>query len=152
MLQQPLYSLFIRLIPEAFLIMYAICVLTNSNIDYKKIFISSILGATGVYIVRLFPIHFGVHTIIGVMIYILLANKLNNVDIYKSIAGSLISVILIFISDIIVIAIYNNVLQLPEIILGKSLLTYVASLPSLLIYYLIVRIIVYFKRGKVKHE
>ncbi len=154
MLQQPIYSLFIRIVPEAFLIMYSICLLTNSKIDFKKIFISAIIGGTGVYIARLMPIHFGVHTILASMLNILLAVKINNIKMHRAIAGTMISVILIFISDILIVTIYANVFELsPDIIMGQSVIAVIASFPSLIIFYLIVRLIAYFKKIRwIKYE
>ena len=151
MLQQPLYSLFIRLIPEAFLIMYAICKLTNSVADFKKILLSSLIAGIGVYVTRLFPIHFGVHTILAVLFDILLAVKLNNINIHKAIKGSLVSVILLFSTDLIFVAIYTG-LHLTSAITGQSLLSVIAGIPSLIMFYIIVRMITYFKFKRTVHE
>jgi len=149
MLQQPIYSLFLRLIPEAILIMYAICLLTNSKADMKKLIISGIIGGTVVYLVRLLPIHFGVHTILSILFDILLAVKLNNIEMHKAISGSLISIIIIFISDIILVAVYLNIFQLSsELVLGQSLVSVIASIPSLIIFYFIVRAIVNFREKR----
>lgn len=146
MLQQPLYSLFIRMIPESFFILLSVCLLTNSKINYKNIAIASIIGGVCVYLTRLMPIHFGVHTILGVMIHILLSNKFNYIKMQKAIFGALISIILIFISDIMLFTLYKSVLKLPfEILIGNSLLAVIATLPSLIIYYIMVRIVVYLK-------
>lgn len=153
MLQQPLYSLFIRMIPEAFFVLLSICLLTNSKINYKNIAIASIIGGTGVYLIRLMPIHFGVHTVLGTMIYILLSFKFNNIKLQRAIVGTLISVILLFISDIMLFTIYEGVLKLSlEILIGNSLLAVIATLPSLIIYYMMVRIIAYLKENKFKNE
>lgn len=152
MLQQPLYSLFIRMIPESFFILLSICLLTNSKVNYKNIVIASILGGTGIYLTRLMPIHFGVHTILGSVIYILLSNKFNTIKTHKAIMGTLISIILLFISDILLIPLYK-ILNLPiELLMGKSLLSVLATLPSLILFYIMVRIIVSLKGKKYNNE
>lgn len=149
MLQQPIYSLFIRLIPEAFLIMYSICLLTNSKVDFKKILAASVIGGTGVYIARLMPIHFGIHTILAVLLDILLMVKLLNIEIHKAIAGALILIITIFASDIIIFAIYTNIFRFsPEVINGQTMLSVIYGLPSLLVFYFIIRIIVLIKEKR----
>jgi len=153
MLQLPILSLFIRLIPETFLVMYAICLLTNSKVDLKKIFISGVIGGIVIYILRLLPIHFGVHTILSVMLYILLAIKLNKIEMYKAIVGSLVATIICFISDIILIAVYTNIIIVSsEAISGQTWVSVVAGLPSLIIFYLILKTIVYFRKKRVKYE
>ena len=151
MLQQPLYSLFIRMIPETFLIMYAICKLTNSKVDFKKILLSSLIGGTGVYMTRLLPIHFGVHTILAVLFDILLVVRLNSINIHKAIKGSLISVILLFSTDLIFVAVYTG-LNLTSAITGQSLLSVIAGIPSLIMFYIIIRMITYFKYKRAVHE
>lgn len=152
MLQQPLYSLFIRLIPEAFFILLSVCLLTNSKINYKNIAIASIIGGTCVYIFRMMPVHFGIHTIIGVMVYILLSYKYSNIQIHKAVVGALITVILLFISDTMLFFLYKGVLNLPlDILVGNSLLAVIATLPSLIIFYIIVILIVNIKGIKVKN-
>lgn len=153
MLQQPIYSLFIRLIPESFLVFYSIYLLTNSKTDFKKIFISSIIGGIGIYIVRLLPIHFGVHTILAIILYIVLAVNINKIDIHKAIAGTLISTVLCFIADVLLVVFYTGVLKFPsEMVSNQSLLAVIASVPSLIIFYLILKIFVYIKGLRVKNE
>jgi uncharacterized membrane protein YagU involved in acid resistance len=140
------------MIPEAFFVLLSICLLTNSKINYKNIAIASIIGGTGVYVARLMPIHFGVHTILGSVIYILLSYKFNNIKINKAIVGTLISIILLFISDILLIPLYK-ILNLPiELLMGKSLLSVLATLPSLILFYIMVRIIVSLKGKKYNNE
>lgn len=151
MLEQPLYSLFIRMIPEGFVILLAICMLTNSKADYKNIAIASAIGGTCVYITRMMPVHFGVHTILGVIIYYLLSYKFNGVKVQKAIVGALISTILLFIADLLIVFIYKNIFILPiDLLMGKSLLSLIVTLPSLIIFYLIVKMLVYFRAKKWK--
>lgn len=153
MLQQPIYSLFIRLIPETFLIIYSICLLTNTKIDYKKIFLSAIMGGTGVYIARLLPIHFGVHTILGIILYIVLTVNIFKIDTHKAIAGTLISTVLCFISDVILVVFYTSVLNFSsEMVSSKTLLAVIASIPSLIIFYLILPVVVRVKEMRAKNE
>ena len=153
MLQLPILSLFIRLIPETFLVMYAICLLTNSKVDLKKIFISGVIGGIVIYILRLLPIHFGVHTILAVMFYILLSIKLNKIEMYKAIAGSLVSEITLFISDFILVFVYTGILKFPsEVLFGKTWIGTVAGIPSLILFYFIVRLIAYFKGKRANYE
>lgn len=153
MLQQPIYSLFIRLIPESFLVFYSIHLLTNSKIDFKKLLISAIIGGIGIYIARLLPIHFGVHTILAIILYIVLAVNINKIDMNKAIAGTLISTVLCFISDVILVVFYTSILKLPsEMVSNQTLLAVIASVPSLIILYLILRIFVYIKGLRVKNE
>lgn len=151
MLQQPLYSLFIRIIPETFIVIYAICLLSDSKVDLKRIFISGILGGIGIYAVRFLPIHFGVHTIIAILFDIALAVYLNNIEIHKAISASLTSVLLLFSSDIILVVVYNA-LNFTSALSGQTMVSVLAGFPSLVMFYFIVRIITYTKIMRVKNE
>ncbi|MEA5093856.1 hypothetical protein SDC9_107036 [bioreactor metagenome] len=151
MLQQPIYSLFIRIIPETFLVMYAICLLSDSEVDFKKVLISGVIGGVGIYFVRFLPIHFGVHTIIAILFDIALAVKLNNIEIHKAIKATLTSVILLFSSDIILVVVYNS-LNFTSALSGQTLLSVIAGIPSMIFYYLIVVIIINLKSKRIKNE
>jgi hypothetical protein len=146
MLVQPILSLFTRMIPEAFLVIFAIYRLTNQKFDMKKIILSSIIGGFGVFITRLLPVHFGVHTILAIMLYILLAVKLNKIEIYKAIATGLILQIILFISDFILVFIYTKILFLPtEKLFGQSFISALVAIPPLFVFYLIIYIIAWIK-------
>lgn len=154
MSQHDFLSFIVRMIPEAFLMIYAVCKLTNTNINLKRIFVSCILGGVGVYIARLLPVHFGVHTIISVMIYIVLAIRINKIDMFKAIATTLAVIIVLFISDFTFVVIYTNVLHLSsELLFGQSWIAVVSGIPSLILFYLIVNFIVLIKKNrKIKNE
>lgn len=153
MLQQNILSLFTRMLPEAFLVIYAIYRLTNTNVNMKKILISSVIGGIGVYATRLFPIHFGVHTIIAIMLYIILAVNLNKIEMYKAITSALVSQILLFISDFIFIIIYTNCFKFPsEVIVGKTWISAVAGIPPLILFYLIILLIAFFYEKRKNNE
>ncbi len=151
MLQQPLYSLFIRLIPENLIVIYAICLLTESDVNLKNLFISGIIGGICVYLTRMLPIHFGVHTILSVMLMIVLAIRLNGIEIHKAITASLTSVILLFISDLMFVVFYNA-LNFTSALSGQTLVSVLAGVPSLVLFYFIVRFIIFIKGMRVKNE
>jgi hypothetical protein len=141
------------MIPEAFLVMYAIYLLTSSKVELKKIFLSSIIGGVGVYVTRLLPVHFGVHTILAIMLYIVLAGNLNKIETFKAITLVLTLQITLFICDIIFVIIYTHVFGFTaETVLGHNWLSAIAGTPPLLLFYLLVLLIVLIKekskRGK----
>lgn len=149
MSEHDILSLITRMIPEAFLLVYSICRLTGTKIYFKKIFISSILGGLGVYIIRLLPVHFGVHTIISVMLYIILVVKINNIEMFKAMATTLLAIIMIFISDLVLVFVYTNIFQLSsELLFGKSWISALSGIPSLILFYFIVQFITYFREKR----
>ncbi len=153
MLQQPIYSLFIRMIPEATLVLYSILQLTNTKADLKKVIVSGILGGSGVYMSRLLPVHFGVHTIFAIMLYIVLIVKLNKIEVHKAISTTLIAIIILFISDFILVLLYTEIFHFSsEFVFGQSWVSSLAGVPSLFMFYLIVMLIVFLKGKRIKYD
>lgn len=151
MLKQDIITLIARLIPEAFLIICSIYLLTKSKIDMKRILVSSIIGGMGVYILRTLPIHFGVHTILAILWYIFLAVIINKINTYKAITVTLASMIILFISDFLLVVIYTKVFKLSsEVLFGKGLVANIIGLPSLVLFYIIVRLIVCIRKRRWK--
>lgn len=80
---------FLRLIPESCLFILGAYVLAHTKIEKKPYFVSSILLAIGGYLVRMLPIHFGVHSILVIVLYVLLTTSLNKIPIAKAISSSM---------------------------------------------------------------
>ena len=153
MLEQDILSLITRMIPEVFIIIYSIYILTKSKVNIKRILISSIIGGIGIYIIRLLPIHFGVHTILSIMMYIILAVKLNKIDMYKAITITLVSIIILFILDFLIALIYSKIFQLSsELLFGGGLLSNIVSIPPLILFFIVIQFIVHIKEKKVTYE
>ena len=153
MLEQDILSLITRMIPEAFIIIYSIYILTKSKVNIKRILISSIIGGIGIYIIRLLPIHFGVHTILSIMMYIVLAVKLNKIDMYKAITITLVSIIILFVLDFMFAIIYSKILQLSsELLFGGGLISNITGIPPLILFFIVIRFIVHIKEKKVAYE
>lgn len=151
MSQHDILLLILRMIPEAFLLIYSIYSFTFTKVDIKKILLSSLVGGIVVYFIRMLPVHFGVHTIISIMLYIILAIKINNIEMFKAIASTLAAIIIIFISDFILLIFYTKILHLSsELLFGETWITAISGIPSLILFYYMVRLITYIKKKRVK--
>lgn len=93
MLRLTVLEFFLRLIPEGFLFILGSYVFAHKKIEKKSYFASSMLFAIGIYLIRMLPIHFGVHTIIVIMLYILLITALNKIPIMKAISSSMLWIV-----------------------------------------------------------
>jgi hypothetical protein len=85
------------------------------------------------------------------MLIIVLAIRLNNIDTHKAITASLTSVILLFVSDMILVVFYNAI-NFTSALSGQTLVSVLAGVPSLVLFYIIVNIILYVKGMRVKNE
>ena len=82
MLRLTLFEFLVRIIPEAFILMFALFALCNMKISIKRYVISSIMFGIFEYGVRMLPINYGVNTILGIFIMIIIISiKINVVNI-----------------------------------------------------------------------
>ena len=135
---QPI-EFFFRAIPEGFLFVFAVYVFSTTTINKKKYIISSILFATIIFMVRLLPINYGVHTILALMLLLMLTTKYNKIDIMKSVRSVLVLVLIQFFAEGINILIINLTPNINiDILLEDPIFKTLLGLPSLIMISLIV--------------
>lgn len=150
MLKLSFLEFFIRLIPEAFLVIFAVYAFSKTNINVKKYFISSVIFSIMIFIIRLLPIHYGVHTILGIIVLIALIVNINKIDIIKSIQAVIISIIVQFICEGVNVFIIQNIFKMDiNYVFNEPLLKILYGIPSLIIFACII-IIYYIKVSKRK--
>jgi hypothetical protein len=151
MLRLPIIELFLRLIPEGILYVFAMYAFSGKKINILNLFLYGVLLGVIGYLIRLLPIHFGVHTILFLMIYIFASVKVIQVEVFNAIAYSLIMVIILFISELINIYVGINLLNIStDIFFGNSLLKILYGLPSLILAFLVIFFIYYINHYKNK--
>jgi len=132
---------FFRTIPEVFLLICAGYTFNGKSINKKDLTISTILLAITTYLVRRLPIHFGVHTIILIMMYVVLTVSINKFDVVKSISAVLSSSALLFMCEWINVYILTRLFKVNiEIMFTNSLVKMLYGIPSLILFGLIVLI------------
>lgn len=127
MLKLTLLEVFLRALPESFLVVFAVYAFSKTVINVKRYIISSLIYVILIYIIRLLPIQYGVHTILNIIVIILLTVNINKISIIKSIQTSLMTIILEFICEGI------NVFTIQYIF--KVDIAHLLSVPSLKIIY-----------------
>lgn len=121
MLKLTVFEFLIRLIPEAFVLMFALFMLCNIKVVMNRYVVSSILLGVFEYIIRFLPINYGVNTILGIFIMIIIMYKINNSDMIASVKASLIITIVLFICEWVNVLLLNIVLREKlEIIMNNS--------------------------------
>lgn len=96
MLKLTLFEYVLRSIPESFLIVFIIGLICRNRIVTKNYILSSVILSIFQFIIRLLPINYGVHTLLGVFATIIIMVKINNTDITKTIRGTLIATLILF--------------------------------------------------------
>ncbi|MCQ2019729.1 hypothetical protein [Clostridium butyricum] len=133
MLKLTVFEFLLRLIPEAFVLMFALFMLCNIEVVMNRYIVSSILLGIFEYIIRFLPINYGVNTIIGIFIMIIIMYRINNSDMIASVKASLIVTIILFICEWVNVLLLNIVLgDKLEIIMNNFVLKTIAGIPSLI--------------------
>ena len=139
MLKLTLLELFFRGLPEGFLIILAVYAFSKTAINKKKYIVASISLVIAVYLIRLLPIQYGVHTILNLIVVIVLTVNINKIDIIKSIQGGIMTIILEFICEGINMFIIQYIFKADIVyVLGEPSLKTLYGIPSLLIFAAIV--------------
>jgi len=146
-----LNELYLRVLPEALLYIYALYVLINRKIEIKRYILTSLLLCLYIFFVRSLPIEKYVHTILFLIGYILIAEKLVKIKMFKAISLCMITVILLLLSEILNMMLVSLVFRIPlaevEGFISQDTFTKILyGLPSLLILLLSILIIKYLNK------
>jgi hypothetical protein len=149
MLKLSAFEFIFRTLPEAFIFIFASYLFANQKINTKKYILSSIMVAISIFLIRMLPINYGVHTILNIITQTLILNSINKIDIIPAVKSALVTTICLFIIELLNMValniIYGN--QLNEI-LSNPMLKTIYGLPSLAAFLIIVICYYYFKKGK----
>lgn len=146
MLRLTAFEFIVRVIPEAFVLIFAMAALSNTKLNVKRYIISSLLLGICEYGIRMLPINYGVPTILDIFIMIILMWSINKADVILAIKSSLITTIVLFISEGLNMIILNFIFKdRLEAIMINPTLKEIYGLPSL-ICFSIVTIIYYLKK------
>ena len=133
MLKVSLIEFLLRFIPESFLFLLAAYVFSNKKIEKKLYIISSLTIAISMYLIRLLPIQFGIHSVMGVIIVILVAVNINKIPINKAVSSAVIVVILEGIFETLNLFFLDKILDLNvQAVLINSISKLVYFMPSLI--------------------
>lgn len=146
----PFISILLQGIPEQMAVSTLAFAIAKIPINWKRIFVIGISLALSAYIVRLFPIPFGVHTILLMFMLFLFLNKLCGAEFSISIIASLVSYVTLVLFEIICLTLLMPVLGVtPESLLTNSVVRIIISIPQELLLFSSAFFIshLYLKRG-----
>lgn len=138
----------LRAIPEGFLFILAVYIFSKTEIDKRKYITSSIVYAVTIFLVRLLPINYGVHSILALLFLVLFITIYNKIDTIKVMRSVLIIFIIQFLTEGLNIIILNLIPNIDlDSLLNSALIKNILGLPSLAAAYLIVYLF-YLKNNK----
>lgn len=151
MLRLTWFEFIVRGIPEQFLFVLAIYAFSKIRINLKKYLLSGVLASIMLYLVRLLPIQYGVHSLLSLVILIIIVSYINKIDIIKSIRSGIITFILCFICEGINLSFIQFILKKDlNNMLNNHIAKTLTGLPSLIVFGIIV--IVYYYRSSKRKE
>lgn len=152
MLTVSFLELVTRGVPESFLFVYSVYIITNTKIDNKKYFLSSIMLALIGFFNRLLPISYGIHTILNIIVLVILSTYIIKINVLQSIKASLLICIIMFICEgvnmfLIQILYGDNIVK----VLTNPVLKTLYGIPSLIMTTIII-LIIKFLLNKKRHS
>lgn len=139
------FEFFIRAIPEEFLFVLAIHGFTKTRINLNKYLLSAVIVAIMTYLIRLLPIQYGIHSLLGLIMVVVVVSYINKVDIIQSIRAGIITFILCFICEGINLFFLQFALKIDlNMLITNPILKTLWGLPSLILFGVIV--IIYYNR------
>lgn len=135
MLKLTALDFLLRIIPESLLAILLAYVLTHKNFEKTPFLVSSMIYAISIFLVRLFPISFGVHTLILSIPFIASCVLINKMPIIKVISSFLIFIVVNTFCETINLFLLINILKLDmQTILGNPLMRILYFMPSLALF------------------
>lgn len=150
MLRLTVFELFARLIPEGFVYCLTCYIFSQTKIDKRRFILTSILLGISIYIIRFMPIHFGVHTILFLIVYIILCIAINKIEAMKVISSGLIVIILMYTSEWLNTLFIQKILKVSiDDIVKNAVIKVLYFLPSLfLVLFIVIGVGLVMKRVK----
>lgn len=144
MLKLTWFEFIVRGIPEEFLFVLAIHAFSKIGIDLKKYVISGILTSIMAYLIRLLPIQYGIHSLLGLIMLIIAVSFINKIDIVKSIRGGIITFVLCFVFEGINLSFIQFILKKDlSNMMSNPIVKTLYGLPSLIMFGVVVIIYYY---------
>lgn len=139
MLKSTLSYIVIRTLSESILLILAGFILLNLKIDKVKIIKLGIVLGISISGIRMLPITYGIHTILGIMLSGLILANVSKLPIIQPMMAITVIFIVLAISEVIYIRLANIVLNISlEVLMVRDLKGAILSIPSLLIFISIV--------------
>lgn len=135
MLKLTAFEFILRAIPEGFIFILASYALANRKINMNRYIISSLLASICVYLIRVFPINYGVHTILNFIVQTVILVNINKIDIIPAIKSAIITFIFLFISELLNMLALSYIFKDDlETMLSDEILKTLCGLPSLILF------------------
>jgi len=134
MLKVTILEFFIRFVPESFLVIIAGNIFANKRIERTPLIISGVILSISIYLIRMLPILFGVHTVLGAAVAAILFIVVNKIPVTRAISSTFVIIIILGISETLNLIFIQEVLKVDiQKILANPVEKVLYFIPSMLI-------------------
>lgn len=146
-----LFSLLFQGIPECIAMVALAFAIAKAHINWKNICILGAVLAISVFLIRLLPMTFGIHTIITIALLIISVNSIAKVDITTSVFSALFSIIILILVETITNNLIFYIFHLSIYdIAENSILATIVGIPQVMILFLISYVLKSYYKGEGK--
>lgn len=140
----------LRSLPEGFLVILGVYILSKVDINKKKYLVTSISFSIITFTVRLLPINYGVHMVLSVLFLLFMVVSYNKIDVVTAIKSIIFIYLIQFISEAINVVIINFMNIDLNSQFKNPIYKSIIGIPSLIITAIIIGIIYMIMRKKLK--
>jgi hypothetical protein len=149
----PLIQWLIQGIPECIALVFFGLVLLEKRLNIKKALILGLIQAIIIYLVRLFPLPFGIHTLIAIISLSILLLYSSGGRYSKALIISFFVNMVLGLSELAILPAASYLLNMPlESIFNQPLLFALVSLPQVFVLILIAFLVNLFHNKRKKHN
>jgi hypothetical protein len=129
-------ELLIKGVPEGFLDVLSIYVLTGTRIKAKSYVIQSIITILVIYLIRLLPIIYGVNSILALTFFAIFFAIFYKMDFSRVIKAAIITIIIIFLSEMINVFLLRLIFgsEQTQALFADPLKKSIAGIPSTVLF------------------
>lgn len=154
MLKLSFLEIILRTIPESLLFVLVPYIISIKKIEVINYFKSVVILSISVAIIRVFPISYGIHTLLNVVIFVILTSFINHIEINIAIKSVILTTILLLISEglnLLVLTIFFSVSQINNMF-KEPLYRMIIGFPSIIFFMIALVIFYYINRRKQRYE
>ncbi|WP_194190136.1 hypothetical protein [Clostridium chrysemydis] len=153
MLKLSFLEIILRTIPESLLFVLVPYIISTKKIEVRNYFKSVLILSISVAIIRMFPISYGIHTLLNLVILVILFNLINHIEIDIAIKSVIFTTILLLISEganLLVLKIFFSVSQINNMF-KEPLYRMIIGFPSIIFFGVALLILYWGSKRKQKY-
>lgn len=133
---------------QSIIFVASLYVFTDRRVERKRFIPASVILMLGTVLIRALPIHFGVHTLISLLLSILIGTKVLKLPVYSAVTATLTAAVVLLIVESANVFFLNAVLGEEgfEALMSDRYLKNLFGLPANLLFLLVVAAIYFLKR------